>query len=151
MERRTVLALLPSSLLAAPLAAEAQQAGKVWRIGFLGVATRLARARRRAFRSDLGSHGYSRVGTSRSSFGGRRGDTIACPSAAELVRLGVDVIITYGTPHPRLSARPRRFPIVIAIIGNPVEPWDITSLARRAAHYGLILLLDEHSAKRWTS
>ena len=36
MERRTFLALVSGSLLAAPLAAEAQQAGKVFRIGILG-------------------------------------------------------------------------------------------------------------------
>ena len=35
MERRTFLALVPGSLLAAPLAAEAQQAGKI-RIGWAG-------------------------------------------------------------------------------------------------------------------
>jgi hypothetical protein len=35
MERRTFLALLPGSLLAAPQAAEAQQARKVYRIGCL--------------------------------------------------------------------------------------------------------------------
>ena len=35
MERRTFLALVSGSLLAAPLAAEAQQAGRAWRIGFV--------------------------------------------------------------------------------------------------------------------
>ena len=35
MERRTFLAMIPGSLLAAPRAAEAQPAGKVWRIGLL--------------------------------------------------------------------------------------------------------------------
>jgi hypothetical protein len=35
MERRTFLALIPASLLTAPLAAEAQQVGKGWRIGYL--------------------------------------------------------------------------------------------------------------------
>ena len=39
MERRTFLAMLPGSLLAAPLAAEGQQAGKVWRIGYLSFGT----------------------------------------------------------------------------------------------------------------
>src|SRR5437879_3082661 len=36
MERRTFMALVSGGLLAAPLAAEAEQAGKVWRIGVLG-------------------------------------------------------------------------------------------------------------------
>src|ERR1700730_9925515 len=35
MERRTFLGVLTGGLLAAPLAAEAQQSGKVWRIGYL--------------------------------------------------------------------------------------------------------------------
>jgi aspartate aminotransferase-like enzyme len=35
MERRTFLEVLIGGLLAAPLAGEAQQAGRVWRIGYL--------------------------------------------------------------------------------------------------------------------
>jgi hypothetical protein len=35
MNRRAFLRALSGSLIAAPLAAEAQSAGKVWRIGFL--------------------------------------------------------------------------------------------------------------------
>ncbi len=38
MERLTFLGVIVGSLLAAPLAAEAQQAGKVWRIGCLSPA-----------------------------------------------------------------------------------------------------------------
>src|SRR2546427_7409944 len=38
MERRTFLAMIPGGLLAAPLAAEAQPAGSVPRIGYLGFA-----------------------------------------------------------------------------------------------------------------
>jgi len=37
MDRRTFLAGTGAVLLAAPLAAEAQPAGKVWRIGYLGI------------------------------------------------------------------------------------------------------------------
>src|SRR6202035_3128346 len=36
MDRRAFIGSLAGGLLAAPLAAEAQPAGKVWRIGFLG-------------------------------------------------------------------------------------------------------------------
>ena len=35
MDRRTFLGVIAGSLLAAPPAAEAQQAGRVWRIGYL--------------------------------------------------------------------------------------------------------------------
>jgi putative ABC transport system substrate-binding protein len=35
MERRTFLAMVPGSLLAVPLAAAAQQAGKVYRVGLI--------------------------------------------------------------------------------------------------------------------
>jgi len=37
MDRRTFLGTLAGALLAAPLAAEGQQAGKVWRIGYIDV------------------------------------------------------------------------------------------------------------------
>jgi hypothetical protein len=35
IDRRTFLGTVAGGLLAAPLAAEAQQAGRVWRVGFL--------------------------------------------------------------------------------------------------------------------
>src|SRR5712692_8402688 len=39
MERRTFMAMLTGGLLAAPLAAEAQQAGRVYRIGWINTAS----------------------------------------------------------------------------------------------------------------
>ena len=36
MDRRAFVATLAGGMLAAPLAAQAQQGGKVWRIGYLG-------------------------------------------------------------------------------------------------------------------
>ncbi len=39
LARRRFLELVSGGLLAAPLAAEAQTAGKVYRVGFLGTAT----------------------------------------------------------------------------------------------------------------
>jgi len=40
MERRTFLGVIAGALLAAPLTAEAQQVGKVYRIGYLTVGSR---------------------------------------------------------------------------------------------------------------
>ena len=58
MDRRTFLGVIAGSLLAAPPAAEAQQAGRVWRIGYLSaddpsVASHLVEAFRQGLR-DLG-------------------------------------------------------------------------------------------------
>ena len=40
MERRTFLAMLAGGFLASPLTAEAQSAGKVWRIGYMAIGPR---------------------------------------------------------------------------------------------------------------
>ena len=59
MDRRTFLGTLAGSLLAAPLAAEAQQAGKVWRIGMLETRSAVLNAANiDAFRRRLQDLGY---------------------------------------------------------------------------------------------
>ena len=99
------------SLLAAPLAVEAQQAGKVRRIGYL---TQRAGPgpREEAFRQGLRALGYvpgkDIVIEDRYSPGGP--DRLN-RLAAELVRLKVDVIVTGGpTRHGAPRKRPARFP-----------------------------------------
>ena len=37
IDRRVFIAIVGGSILAAPLAAEAQQTGKVWKVGFLAL------------------------------------------------------------------------------------------------------------------
>src|SRR4030095_13032298 len=60
MDRRAFVCGLAGSILAAPLAAEAQQAGKVWRIGYLvpGPAACPATKQSRAFRQGLLDAGF---------------------------------------------------------------------------------------------
>jgi len=98
--RRAFIGTLTGGLLAAPLAAEGQTAGKVWRIGFLGVAdpARFASGLE-AVRLGLRDHGYveGRNITIEFRWAEGRYDRLA-ELAAELVRLNVDVIITHGTP-----------------------------------------------------
>ncbi len=58
--RRRFLGTLAGGLLAAPLVAEAQQAGKVWRIGLLDSASDPASVDRwKTFRERLGGLGYA--------------------------------------------------------------------------------------------
>ena len=59
MERRTFLAMVPGSFLAAPLTAEAQQAGKVYRVGVLQRAfPNTPAVDTEAVRQGLRDHGY---------------------------------------------------------------------------------------------
>ena len=72
MDRRTFLGVLTGSLLPAPLAVEAQQGGKVWRIGLLSYAASDSggAARWKAFREQLRELGYVEGRTYSLSLGG---------------------------------------------------------------------------------
>ena len=82
ISRRAFLASLTGSLLAAPLAAKAQQAGKVYRIGilFFGSPANTIEAQE-AFRDGLRDLGYIEVGTSVSNGASPRAGSIALPSS----------------------------------------------------------------------
>ena len=153
MKRRTFLAMVPASLLAAPLAAEAQQAGKVWQIGFLGSGTPTGWGGLgiEAIRLGLRDHGYVEGRNIRIEYRWAEDRYDRIPElAAELVRLNPDVIITYGTPSTlALKRATSTIPIVMAIIGNPVENGAVASLARPGGNItGSSFFSDEVTAKR---
>jgi putative tryptophan/tyrosine transport system substrate-binding protein len=133
LERRTLLGVIAGGLLAAPLAAEAQQAGKVARIGYLTsgsytTAPHLVEAFLQGLR-DLGYvEGQNIVIEQRYA----DGKAERLPGlAAELVNLKVDVIVASGTPAP-LAAKnaTKTIPIVMASAGDPVGTGLVASLAR---------------------
>ncbi len=114
MKIRTIgfIVTLALGLLAAPLTAEAQQAGKVYRIGWLGVGGpgSLRRFKLKpspqqiAFRQRLRELGY--VEGQNIVIEGRfaEGKFDRFPRfAAELVRLKVDVIVTLSSPAARTA------------------------------------------------
>lgn len=145
VERRTFLALIPGSLLAAPLAIEAQQTGKVYRIGVLevvGVASNAANLS--AFRRGLAELGYVEgqnfVIEYRSADG--RAERFS-DLATELIRLNVDVIVTRGTPATLAAKQATQtIPIVMASSGDPVaegivaQPGSAGREYHRAAYDG---------------
>ena len=101
MDRRTFISGVSVGLLAAPLAAQAQPAGKAWRIGVLsaGSSSATREANIDAFKQGLRELGYveghnivieSRWGAGK--YESLRG------LAAELVRLKMDVIVTVAVP-----------------------------------------------------
>jgi putative ABC transport system substrate-binding protein len=133
MERRAFLALVPGGLLAVPLAAEAQQAWKVYRIGYLGGTGSAAMARpMAAFREGLRELGW--IEGQRVVIDERWADGRAdwLPRlAAELVALKTDVIVTQGSPATRAAkSATATIPIVMVNTTDPVGQGFIASLSR---------------------
>src|ERR1700675_1979612 len=132
MDRRdTVLALL--ALGAAPLAAEAQQAAKIARIGYLSPNLATGPHLREAFRQGLRDLGYVEGRNVVIEYRDAEGKVERLPAlAAELVALKVDVIVVGGSTVAALAAKQatRTLPIVFASAGDPVGSGLVTNLAR---------------------
>jgi putative ABC transport system substrate-binding protein len=129
IDRRRFIEVIAGGLLAAPLAA-AQQA-KTPRVGFLGLGSAESSPHFEALRQALRERGW--VEGQNITFEDRTtvGHYSRLPAAAaELVRLRVDVIVTWGTTTA-LAARKTTgtIPIVTAA-GDPVEMGLAASLAR---------------------
>jgi len=133
MDRRAFISGVTVGLVAAPLAAEAQPAGKVWRIGYLSVVSvETDRSWVTAFRDGLRELGYREGENTVLELRHASQRLEALPGlAADLVRLQVDVLVANGTPAI-LAARNARpdLPIVMAVTGDPVGAGLVTSLAR---------------------
>ncbi len=132
MNRRGFISTLAGGLLAVPLAAEAQQAGKVWRIGYLDQGS-VARSGSYVDGLRQGLHDLGWVEGRNIAIEGRfaEGKTDQLPKlAAELVRLKVDVIVTSSTPAA-LAAKhaTTTIPIVIGFAADPVGSGIVDSLA----------------------
>ena len=134
MDRRAFLAGA-AALLAAPLAAEAQQAGKVWRIGVLAGSPPTTPEAARPWEAlmlrlrELGYvEGQNLVVERRWAEG--RADRYH-ELAAELVALKPDVIIAAFTPSVSAAKRTTStIPIVMAIAGDPAGTGLVASLSR---------------------
>ncbi len=122
MKRREFITLLGGATLGRSLAARAQQADKVYRIGYLSLGSPAAEATRfDAFRAGLAALGYvegkNLVIETRWLDGGKYDQLAAL--AAQLVDLKVDVIVTYATPGVSAAKRATTtIPIVFATVGD---------------------------------
>src|SRR6266851_8604750 len=99
MDRRTFISGITVGLLAAPLAAEAQQAAKVPRIGWLGAYRAAVPQLQEAFRQGLRDLGYVEGRNLVIEYRDAEGKYDRLPAlAAELVAIKVDVIVAPTTP-----------------------------------------------------
>ncbi len=149
--RRAFLGTLAGAILA-PLAAGAQQPGKVWRIGYLQVGPRTPDgAPPAALRQALQELGY--VEGKNVTYAGRFAEAKRerLPGlAAELVSLKVDVIVTRGGPAAEAARQATTtIPIVISAVGDAVGTGLISSLAHPGGNItGITDQAAELSAKR---
>ena len=144
------LVVVASMLMA--LAADAQPAGKVWRIGFLGsTSTSSHGAFVDAFREGLRERGYVEGKNVTIEYRWAESHYDRLPAlAAELVRLNVDVILTHGSPGARAAKdATTTIPIVVAVIGDAVATGLVSSLARPGSNVtGSTFSFSELNAKR---
>jgi putative tryptophan/tyrosine transport system substrate-binding protein len=152
MTRREFIALLSGAAVAWPLGTSAQQPGKVFRIGFLGLTTAESLPKRpEAFRAGLRDLGYQegRDIVIEYRWADEKYDRLPA-LLAELVRLNVDVIVTHGTPGALAAKRATTtIPIVFATSGDALASGLVSSLTQPGGNVtGLTYFNPELAAKR---
>jgi ABC-type uncharacterized transport system substrate-binding protein len=135
VDRRAFVGTVVCGVLAAPLAAKAQQ-GKVWRIGWLSPPPSATGASELdALRKGLGELGYVDGRNIAIEARWADGDPARLPRLARaLVELNVDVICTAGTPATLAAKQATTtIPIVFGRAAFPERTGLVTSLARPGA------------------
>ena len=149
MDRRAFLGTLAGGLLAAPLVAEAQQAAKIARIGYLG---RKANSHLlAAFLQGLRDLGYVEGRNVVIEVRDAEGKFERLPAlVAELVALKVDVIVAVATPNALAAKQATKtIPVVFTALADPVTSGLVTSLARPGGNItGVSFLAPEQVGKR---
>jgi putative ABC transport system substrate-binding protein len=153
MNRRKFITLLGGAAAAWPLGARAQRADKVYRIGYLGLASAAAQATRmKALQEGLAALGYIEgkniVIEVRRLEGQYDYDQVA-QLAAQLVDLKPDLIVTHGPGVLAAKHATTTIPIVIAQTGDAVATGLIASLAQPGGNVtGMTFFGPELAAKR---
>ena len=134
MNRRELITLLGGASVAWPLAARAQQpAGRVYRVGYLAFSSREQSIHlSKAFEEGLRSLGY-RVGENVViEYRFADGQLERLPAlAADLVRLGVDIIVSGADPNTVAAMKATTtIPIVMTNSVDPIGAGLVASLAR---------------------
>ena len=151
MRRRQFITLVGGVAASWPLAARAQQPGKIPVVGFLGASTAVAwEPFVGAFRKRLGERGWIEGRTVMIEQRWAEGrNTRFSEIATEFVRLNVDVIVTAGSAVPQAKQATSTIPIVFAVASDPIGAGLIASLARPGGNVtGLSLQSNDLAAKR---
>src|SRR5215469_13458199 len=153
MKRIFICLALCAMLFALSVPVEAQQSGKVFRIGFLDVSTASGSAvLLDAFRQELSKLGWieGKNIAIEYRFAGSKGAERLKELAVELVRLKVDLIVA-SSPTSVSAAKKATttVPVVMVAVGDPVGFGLVASLARPEGNVtGNSSLVPELNSKR---
>jgi ABC-type uncharacterized transport system substrate-binding protein len=152
MDRRAFLASVPAGLLAAPLAAEGQQAGKVPRIAYVGYgAPGSDPAEIAGLQQGLRALGYIENQNLVIEYRYAEGSPDRLPRLiAELTHLKVDLILTQGTAVTAAAQLEAGTTPIVSVSGDPVSSGFVKSLARPGGNItGLSFALAEDFGGKW--
>jgi putative tryptophan/tyrosine transport system substrate-binding protein len=151
MRRRELLSLLGGAAAAWPLAARAQQAARLPRLGVLLLSTPQADPQMETARRALRDLGYVEGQNLAIEYRYAEGRPERLPDlAADLVRTKPDVLFVLGGDvTPAAVKATQTIPIVFTSSADPVRLGFVASLARPGGNAtGITLLLDELASKR---
>jgi putative ABC transport system substrate-binding protein len=152
MERRVFLRVITGGLLAAPLAAEAQQAEKVVRIGYLASNLASNPLGQAAFLQGLRELGYVEGHNIVIEYRDAKGQLERLTTlAAELAALKVDVIVAASGTLPALAARraSQDLPVVFIAVGDPITSGLAKSLARPGGNATGLSAVSPDLSSKW--
>jgi len=128
--RRAFIGALAGGLLAAPLAAEAQRAGRIYRIGVFHVGDHIPPGLE-TLRNGLKTMGYEVGKNIQLDFQNLADEEAATRTAREFVRARLDLIVAFGNPTVRAAKSvTTEIPIVMIHVTDPVAHGFVKTLAR---------------------
>jgi putative ABC transport system substrate-binding protein len=156
MQRREFITLLGGAAVAWPLAARAQQADRIRRIGVLmgyAESDREGQAFVAAFREGLQKLGWAEGRNIRidTRWWATPGDAESIQRfAKELVALQPDLILSHNTPiAAALLQQTRTIPIVFAIVADPIGSGLVASFARPGGNVTGFTTMEPTMAGKW--
>ena len=151
MDRRAFIYAFAGGLVIARSVAEAQQAARIPRIGYLAGNLSAGQHLTAAFRQGLHDLGYDEGRNIVIEYRDAKGETDRLPAlAAELVALKVDVILAAGTQHVLAAKQATTtIPIVFADVADPVARGFVTSLARPGGNITGLSNLNTDIVGKW--
>jgi putative ABC transport system substrate-binding protein len=149
--RRDFITLIGGAAAIWPLAARAQQVGKVWRIGILDTANRELNKDIAALFKGLSAFGYIEGQNLIVEYRSADGRNERLPDlVSELLRLNLDLIVVRGTPEIiAIKNANSKIPIVMSAVVDPVGLGLAASLSHPGGNItGMSSMVTELEAKR---